>query len=67
MNGHYTPHMDVPPDRVEIWDKRGVHVVAFDAPCDAFQFWLRLRRGIVAKLYQHGILTGEGNGRESGA
>jgi hypothetical protein len=66
MNGLYTAHMDVPPHRVEIWDKRSVQVVGFETPGEAFQFWLRLRRGIVAKLFQHGILTGEGNGRESG-
>ena len=41
--------------------KRGMwHTVEFDTAKDAFQFWLSLRRGVYAKLYQDGVLTGEG-------
>ena len=43
----------------------GTHHASFARPEAAYDFWLGLRRGIRAKLFQNGILVGEGNGLES--
>ena len=51
---------------VEWYDDGDGHTANFENPREAYQFWLSLRRGIRAKLYQHGVLAGEGTGEESG-
>ena len=42
------------------------HVAEFKERQMAYEFWLDLRPGVRAKLYQNGVLVGEGDGNESG-
>lgn len=46
--------------RVEFYRRKKWLVVNFDNTTDAYQFWLYLKRGTFAKLYQNGKQTGEG-------
>ena len=41
------------------------HVAEFEQRQMAYEFWLGLSRGVRAKLYQNGVLVGEGGGNES--
>ncbi len=52
--------------RVQWHDQAHSYTTRFVSPRDAYDFWLNLPRGIRAKLYQYGKLTGEGTGLESG-
>ncbi len=51
---------------VEYYEHSNQCVAEFEDPKTAYEFWLGLRRGVRAKLYQNGVLVGEGDGNESG-
>ena len=53
------------PHRVEWYQRNQWHVADFDTPGDAYRFWLGLRRGVQALLYQDGKCVARGNGLES--
>ena len=55
----------IPQHRVEYGEDGEWVASEFDNPSEAYDFWLWLPQGIRAKLYQNGILTGEGSGLES--
>jgi hypothetical protein len=48
------------PNRVEWLSYRKWRVAEFDSPGEAYRFWLALKQGILALLYQNGKLVGQG-------
>lgn len=72
MNDYVTARLGVlernetMPNRVEFSYRGKKRFVAFDEPGAAYRFWIGLRRGTYATLYQDGKETGRGTGLESG-
>jgi hypothetical protein len=52
----------VEPHRVEFYRGKKWLVQSFDNAGEAYRFWIYLKRGTLAKLYQNGKLTGQGTG-----
>jgi len=51
-------------NRVEFYRRKQWLVATFETPGEAYRFWLDLKRGTHALLYQDGKLTARGNGKE---
>jgi hypothetical protein len=53
------------PNRVEFYRRKKWFVSTFETPREAYHFWLRLKRGVHALLYQDGKCVARGSGLES--